>query len=405
MKRILPFQQIHFYLCALIAFFLPVYVRAVPLLIVLLIINWIAEGEFKEKISNLKSNKLAFVFISYYLLFLIGMFWTENKNAGAFDLQVKFSLLIFPLLFGSSEHYIDKKSIKTIFIAFVLGCFIETVICFSHSIYIWLTQHEDNFTYTKLSIYLHPSYLSMYLSFAMAILILFLNSDESVTGKVYADVMLIIWFWFSIIMLQSKAGILITGILFVLFFFTMITSKKKMATALIAIIFLTGMYFLTNQYIITTDYSRINIAEHTIVKGKLDTTSKESNQVRILIWEAASEIIRNNFLLGAGTGDAKDELMKKYKEKGMTGALEHKLNAHNQFIQTFIALGIAGILGLLSLFVTGAWKGIKQKKWIYIYFLIIIFFNFIPESMLEVQAGTIFYAFFNSLLLFSNKQS
>jgi O-antigen ligase len=205
-------------------------------------------------------------------------------------------------------------------------------------------------------------------------------------------------------MLQSKAGILITGILFIVFFFRMVSVKKKIITALVAFIVLGCIYFAVTKYIITANHSRILNAEHQLIETKLDTTTKESNQVRILIWKASADIIKNNFLIGTGTGDVKDELMRTYKEKGMTGAFEHNLNAHNQFIQTFIALGVPGIVGLLSLFISGIWSGIKKRKWVFIFFMIITLLNFIPESMLEVQTGVIFFAFFNSLLLFSEAE-
>jgi hypothetical protein len=325
-------------------------------------------------------------------------------NYGGIDLQIKLSLLIFPIIFGSSKYFIKIKSLKIIFIAFITGCLIATIICFSNAMYIWITQNENDFTYTKLSVFLHPSYFAMYLSFAIAIIYSALISEKTITGKSVTDIFLIIWFWFSIIMLQSKAGILITGILFIVFFFRMVSVKKKIITALVAFIVLGCIYFAVTKYIITANHSRILNAEHQLIETKLNTTTKESNQVRILIWKASADIIKNNFLIGTGTGDVKDELMRTYKEKGMTGAFEHNLNAHNQFIQTFIALGVPGIVGLLSLFISGIWSGIKKRKWVFIFFMIITFLNFIPESMLEVQTGVIFFAFFNSLLLFSEAE-
>ncbi|HEY4799610.1 MAG TPA: O-antigen ligase family protein, partial [Bacteroidia bacterium] len=329
--------------------------------------------------------------------------WTENKDEGGFDLQVKLSLFLFPLIFGSSIHFSNLKSIKKILTAFIGGCFLAGLICFSHATYTWFAKHEDNFIYTQLSIFLHPSYFAMYISLAIAILFSFRSANKSITGNTTADFILILLFWFSIIMLQSKAGIIITTLLFVLFLFRSFFSRNTLLPAISLLILAGGIYFLTSKYIITYGYSRINIAEHTITETKRDTSSKESNQVRILIWKASVNSIKENLLIGVGTGDVKDELMKVYKEKGMTGALEHSLNAHNQYIQTFIALGIPGIAGLLLLFAAGAWKGFKQKKWLYLYFLLILFLNFIPESMLEVQAGTMFYAFFNSLFLFSEE--
>lgn len=131
----------------------------------------------------------------------------------------------------------------------------------------------------------------------------------------------------------------------------------------------------------------------------IDNTTTESSKVRLLIWQTSAEIIKDNFLFGVGTGDVKDVLMSKYKEKGLTGAYKENLNAHNQFLQTFIALGLPGILLLLASFVFPFILAIKTRNYIYLAFLIIVFINFLTESMLETIAGVMFYAFFNSLLI------
>lgn len=41
-----------------------------------------------------------------------------------------------------------------------------------------------------------------------------------------------------------------------------------------------------------------------------DKKSSESTTLRILIWEQSINLIKNNFLLGTGVGDANDELYK-----------------------------------------------------------------------------------------------
>ena len=131
----------------------------------------------------------------------------------------------------------------------------------------------------------------------------------------------------------------------------------------------------------------------------IDKQTTESTSVRVLIWGVATEIIKNNFLFGVGTGDVKDVLLEKYKENGMTGAYNEKLNAHNQFLQTFVALGLPGIILLLSSFIFPFILAIRKRNYIYISFLTIVFVNFLTESMLETIAGVMFYAFFNSLLM------
>jgi O-antigen ligase len=49
---------------------------------------------------------------------------------------------------------------------------------------------------------------------------------------------------------------------------------------------------------------------------------------------------------------------------------------------------------------------LKQKKYIYTLFLVIIIINFMTESILETQSGVIFFAFFNTIFFydcFNNK--
>jgi O-antigen ligase len=76
------------------------------------------------------------------------------------------------------------------------------------------------------------------------------------------------------------------------------------------------------------------------------------------------------------------------------------LNAHNQYLQTYIALGIPGILLLMILLAFPGWIAFRRIHFVYFCFLAVFAFNILVESMLEVQAGVIYYAFFNALFFF-----
>ena len=117
-----------------------------------------------------------------------------------------------------------------------------------------------------------------------------------------------------------------------------------------------------------------------------------------MIWWYSFEITNDNFLMGVGTGDVKDNLLDKYREKQMFNALGLELNAHNQYLQTTLALGILGLIILMVTLVLPALYGLEVKHYLYLIFLILIAFNFLFESMLETQAGVVFYAFFNTYL-------
>ena len=62
-------------------------------------------------------------------------------------------------------------------------------------------------------------------------------------------------------------------------------------------------------------------------------------------------IIKKNFIFGVGTGDTQDSLNNRYLLNGYTDSFKHKLNAHNQYLETFIAIGLIGFSGLISLLI------------------------------------------------------
>jgi len=90
---------------------------------------------------------------------------------------------------------------------------------------------------------------------------------------------------------------------------------------------------------------RFSTAE-SVIKYSTDTLtqSTEGTAQRLLIWKATLEIIRQHPITGTGTGDIKDALVERYKSSNNFIAYEKKFNAHNQYLQTFAALGIVGFL-------------------------------------------------------------
>lgn len=401
MKRQELHSGIYYYLSLLIAFFLPSYIYVVPVFIVLLFANWIIEGNFSDKFFRLKSNRFAHLFILFYLLFLFGMFWTENKNAGWFDLQVKLSVFVFPVIF-SSISFCSQKNINKILFSFVMGCLLATIYCFSYAIYKWNSTGDNYFLYTKLSVILHPSYLAMYLSFSIVVLSFQIIKKKYLTGKLFFDVLLVVWFWFNIIMLQSKAGIMITGILFIVLLISYLITSRKLIPVIIVLIFIGGGYYLINRYIVTANNSRILVAVSHISERKIDAAFGETSEIRILIWETALDVIKNNVFLGVGTGDVKDELTLLYKKKNMQTPYDFRLNAHNQYIQSAVGLGLMGFVLIIFNFLFPFLHSVRKRKFLYVLFILIVSLNLLVESMLETQAGVVFYAFFNSLLLFGN---
>jgi O-antigen ligase len=131
---------------------------------------------------------------------------------------------------------------------------------------------------------------------------------------------------------------------------------------------------------------------------KTDSTLLDNSaSSRILAWRYSFQIIKTNWLTGVGTGDIKDELVKKYNENGWNFGAEKKLNPHNQYLHTFLLLGIPGFILLMLNILFPFYFSLKQKHWIYSLFIGIIFLNSLTESVLEVQRGILLFPFFSCL--------
>jgi len=354
--------------------------------------------------ENSSNRGLVLSFSIIYLLYLAGLLYSSNLNYASFDLEVKFSLFIFPLVISTLRvEVLSRIRLQSVFVTYIIGCLISTLICFSDAfLQILHTFSIKEFYYIRLSYYHHPGYMAMFLNLAIAVLISFLlRYKKTVKNRWYTVSFagLILYFSVFVILLSSKAGILSMLVLYLLTVGYVMVIRKKLLAGLFLILGI-GVLFYSALSVFTYSLDRVVGYSQTVTKSFPDQNgvTKETGD-RITLWDNALEVLKNNAFIGVGTGDVKDELLKRYKESNSTEALAKELNAHNQFLQTFIALGITGFLALILSLVLPAYYAIKQEAFVYLIFLAITIINFLTESMLETQAGVVFYAFFNSFLL------
>lgn len=391
----------HYYLALLIALTLP-FARFTAIFISLLLLNWIIEGDFKNKFQEILKNKLSLLFIAFFIFHVVGLSYTENMDAGLFDLQVKLSLLVFPIVIASRPY--SSLKLRNIFVFFIIGGVLCSLFLLSIATYTYFALSVNNFFYQSFSFLVHPSYLSMYFNLCIAWLMLniFRKSNDINRLTLVFYIFIILFFTFIIVLLSSKMGLIILLALYVGFIIYLVLSRRKYLLGFVGLLLIIVSVYSLFRFVPEVT-SRLNSIITAMSSTSANQTDSESTAVRLLIWSASNQVISENLLLGAGTGDAKDALLVEYAKRGMTGALSHKLNTHNEYYQVFVSIGLIGFILLLMCLFLPLYSSFTSSNAIYILFLLIIILNFISESMLETQAGVIFYAFFNSLLCFNRK--
>lgn len=381
----------------LIAFFLPFGINHAILILIWAISFFAFDNNVKQGLKNVFSNKWSYVLLAFFLIHALGYFFSLDKSDALNAIEIKLGFLAFPILVFASQF--NEIQIKKIVISFVSGCVLATVICLFRAFYLYFFEDVNAFFYSDFNFFLHPSYFAMYLVFAQLIVMLFYPTWLSHLAYLNIKIGFISFLLLLATFLCSSKMGLITAFLLIpttLFVILYKNGYKKLIVGSL-IVFVLGL-FLSYKFL-PQPFERIKVAfKVTASAEKIDKTDAESTAVRILIWKESVKLTQSNFWFGTTAGDANDKLIEAYEKEGLTGALIKKLNAHNQFLQTFIGTGIVGFVLLLLMTFGAMIYGFVVKNYLLVVFSVLMIFNFLVESMLQAQAGFIFFVFFFCIL-------
>lgn len=369
-------------------------------------IVWLLEGQWKKKRQMLKQpyHLLFFiVFIAFYLLHLIGLIYTPDLKGGLSEIEGKTWLLVAPLLFFTVDpSLMTRKRINYLFYFFLVSLSFVILVNLGISTVDFFSTHSiTSFFYAGLSHHMHPSYQSLYTCVAFAVTFYLLFISPVYTGKIARRLLWggLILFTLYIFLLQSKAGLLAFISIFLLLGLWLINLKKK--RWMISIAFLGAFIAVAGLVVLImpSSVNRIGTALHSLDEST-DDNPKGGTQQRLKVWELSWELALDHLPFGVGPGAVQETLNQAYQEKGYTYIYQKSLNSHNQYLQTFLSLGILGILSLLAYMLLPFGLAVKRKDVLYIAFFVIILLNLMVESMLERRAGCDFIALFSALLCY-----
>ncbi|WNJ16877.1 O-antigen ligase family protein [Pontibacter sp. G13] len=117
--------------------------------------------------------------------------------------------------------------------------------------------------------------------------------------------------------------------------------------------------------------------------------------VREYIWGIASELIAEN-PMGYGLGQSQRQLEALYAEQGFRGK---GMNAHNQYLESALAIGIPGLIIML---IGGGYLllwAFKTRNFVLFAFLGLMAMSNLTESILQRQVGVMIFGFMAGLLI------
>jgi O-antigen ligase len=363
---------------------------------------------FLKKEFNLSSqrSKMVILFISLYLVGMIGLIYTSNMTKGAAIMQKQSALLFFPLVFGTTSVFsfsLLKKIINHYLIATGLACIIGLCI----GLYNFSSTGEMNAITGKGLLYFHafnPIVMGLYCLLALIFIFTYDLGERKKRkpGLIILSVILSVF-----IFMLSIRIIIFSWFLLVLYFIWKKIEVKSyriiFSLGLLLLVVISGLTItpLKKKWVELVNFSEKN----SIVLDKDSSLGHPwgGKAIRIAIWKCSADIIRDHWLLGVGTGDTQDSLQQEYENRKFYFASRYnQYNAHNQYLQFAIGLGIPGfLLFVLNIIIPFFQYSRKYLPNIYLIFLAVFAITALTESLLEINKGIILYSFFNSIFAFT----
>lgn len=521
-KLFSPFN-VYYFSVVLLAASLPLSVFTTSLAEIILILNWLREGDFKGKWRKLQDRKAFFFIAGVYILHLAGLIYTHasNHSYALHDLRIKLPVLILPLIFASSPSF-EVKKLRFILLVFASATIVSSLVSFAVFLGILDFEYYD---FRDISIFISHIRLALMVNFSIFILLFYMlrpNKELRIKKSyiLYCS-MAVVWLIFFLVLLKSLTGLFILSIMSLVLawiYSSRITdvAPRFIIRSLIIVIPLLMASFLSRSigrfyYTEEVDFSRLeefspsgniyfhdttllarenghyvwlylcekelrnewnkiselsydgkdykgqqlkytlirylsSIGErkdstgvhalgiddiHAIENGMANRifTRKYSLYPRIyeVIWEidgylkggdpsghsvaqrieyltAAKSIIKDNWIIGVGTGDVQDSFNRFYESSGSQMKENYRRRAHNQYVTFLLSFGIIGfIISMAGIFI----PVFMEKRWndfLFLTFFCIAMISLLNEDTLETQTGVSFFMFFYALLLFGREK-
>lgn len=92
------------YLIMSLVFFIPISTTLSEGLAISIIILWFIDGNFSNKLNEIRNNQVVIAALAYILLHLIGLFWTEDIGWGLYTLKKQWKLLLIPIILNMTKN-------------------------------------------------------------------------------------------------------------------------------------------------------------------------------------------------------------------------------------------------------------------------------------------------------------
>lgn len=332
--------------------------------------------------------KFLYLMMAYWLMYLLSMLWTQNQAEGWAEVGALMPFVVFPLVYFVTDfRQIKKEHFRLMFWLFVVAMSGLFVVRFA-LVASRYNPAEDTFSRYMLTLlpsnfyYVHHSYMSIYLLMGLAFIYTEIWNIRQSCHPVLTLVSLIVCtvcLCLFLMCINSRAGLLCLLLLMGMCWLHLVWVKRKYVVGVITLV-LACILVVSVHFALPDHFRNLSTTVSQLMSG-------DTSDVRVEIMGNAIAAIKENPVLGVGAGDRMDVLAPFYANKPEGRVY----NPHNQYLDTFLATGVAGFLILLSIFFVPLLNAWKRRDLTMLLMLVVWAVSLLFESMLERQMGYVFF--------------
>lgn len=357
-------------------------------------------GSWRAKGRHLRRQPWLWPCLALYGAYLLGMLHTQAVAEGWDSLIVKLPLLLLPLVIGS-QPALSSQEFRVLrevyFGAALLTCLLAAVGAFGQALATGDWSYAQ-FSYAPLAgqVGLHPTLMGMLANGAA--LLLFLPGAPGRLAPRFSRrwrlLSLAAIFGLEVLLASRiQLPLFLLGVLVAFGLWALAPTRRRQAGLLGTGVLLAGLGLVA-----LSPQAGARLAE--LRQWDIDPIPVEKLPyhgvaVRAYLWERAAEGIAQAPWTGHGTGDAQAILQAQFARDGFP---RPEMNAHNQYLQTALEIGLPGLGLWLACLGTFLWLAYRRRDALLGGMVLLFAISCLGEAMLDRQLETSFFALFASLL-------
>ena len=366
-------------------------------------------NSMSEKWILLKQRKEIIFILCFFVLNLISALLSKNLQEGIAALGIRISLAFIPFAIGTL--YIKEKLKERIIFSFAFATTIAAIGILMFGIWRAKNSNDLSLLYNdNLStiINLQSIYYAMLINIAIFSFVYLWMKDSILINKKALIPILLILFIVHFLLASRIAIIILYSATFTFALFYIFRRKLVFEGIALIIGLAVAIFSLVNYFPKTinrfkeltyTKYDYKSMAKESHFNAPLDAEQWNGANQRLALWECGWTVIKKNIVFGTTIGDRMEELRKEYSRKEFFFAVQANRNLHNNYLDTWVSMGIIGLtIFLLGFIILPIYKCIKTHD---LYGILIVFcfmLSFVSETYMDRTVGNTLTAFFISFI-------